>query len=386
MKLLPYAQQHISTEDVDAVSRALQQPAITRGSLVKEFEKCIADYCGATYAVAFNSGTSALMAAYAAVDAGPFDRVLSTPNTFVATVGAAVQRSATPVFIDTDPATGNMDLEQVTDNLDHPTSRGKTIVAPVHFTGNPVDVAAIEAQIKNPDTLIIEDAAHAIGSLYPNGKKVGCCEHSAITIFSFHPAKTITTGEGGMALTNDPALYHRLCLYRNNGMERDPKKLKGEATPWLYEVVELSGNFNFTELQAALGLSQMKRIDQFILKRQSLLNTYATLLEPLEHVKLLTPANNPAIAPHLCVVSIDFEHLKKNRADVMQRLLDQGITTQVHYIPVYRHPTFVAQMGDLTTYFPKTELYYSQALTLPLYYALEEADVERVVAALKDVL
>jgi UDP-4-amino-4,6-dideoxy-N-acetyl-beta-L-altrosamine transaminase len=386
LKFLPYAQQNISIEDTEAVCQALTQPAITRGPLVEEFEKAVANYCGASYAVAFKSGTAALMAAYAAVDVGPSDRLLSTPNTFVSTIGAAVQRSAVPVFIDIDVSTGNIDIEQLEYNLESSSTRGKTVIAPVHFAGIPVDVKAIDGMIKDPSTVIIEDAAHAIGSLYEDGSKVGSCRHSQITIFSFHPAKTMTTTEGGMAVTNDEELCRKLRLYRNNGIERDPKHLVGGAAPWYYEVVELTGNYNFTEIQAALGLSQLRRIDSFIEKRQKLVSAYAKGLAGMEHVRLLSGLESPSVAPHLCVVLIDFARLRKDRAKVMIALKEKGIGTQVHYIPVYKFPYFTASMGDISGYFPQTETYYSQALSLPLYYDLEEADVERVVKSLKEVL
>lgn len=385
-KFLPYAKQNISAEDIEAVTKALSKPTVTRGELVEEFENAMAEYCGASYAVAFNSGTAALQGAYGALDVGLQDRVLSTPNTFVASVGAAAQRSARPVFIDIDATTGNISLEQLGLNLDVERLRGKTVITPVHFAGQPVDVKAIDNMIKDPNTVIIEDAAHAIGSRFEDGSMVGCCQNSQITIFSFHPAKTMTTTEGGMATTNDEETYRRLRLYRNNGIERDPAYLQGSPTPWYYEVFELTGNYNFTEIQAALGLSQLRRLDTFIKKRQTLLNKYAEKLASLNGVRLLSGINNPNVAPHLCVVLIDFAKLKKDRAQVMTALKAKGIGTQVHYIPVYRFPVFANTMGDISEYFPQSELYYSQALSLPLYYDLEEEDVERVVAGLKEVL
>jgi dTDP-4-amino-4,6-dideoxygalactose transaminase len=385
-KFLPYAQQHISEEDIEAVSRALRQKMITRGPLVDEFENAMAEYCGATYAVAFNSGTAALMAAYAVTDVGPFDRLLSTPNTFVSTIGSAVQRSAVPVFIDIDASTGNIDIEQLQHNLDNGRSRGKTVITPVHFAGIPVDVHTIDDMVIDPSTIIIEDAAHAIGSAYDDGTKVGCCKHSQVTIFSFHPAKTMTTTEGGMAMTNDPEIYRRLCRYRNNSIERDQKYLKGTAAPWYYEVVDATGNYNFTEVQAALGLSQLSRLDTFIKKRQALVAAYATRLTSMNHVKLLRGLDSPGVAPHLCTVLIDFAALKKDRTKVMNALKEKRIGTQLHYIPVYRHPFFTASMGDISPYFPQMETYYAQALSLPLYFDLEEEDVERVVQSLKEVL
>lgn len=381
-KFLPYARQSISAEDMDEVRKALSQPIITRGQLVDAFENAVAAYCDAAYAVAFNSGTAALMAAYYAADIGTNDRILTTPNTFVSSVGAGMQRGANPVFVDIDRTTGNIDLKQLAFNINQPLSRGKTAIVPVHFSGIPVDVQAIDASLSNIDTVIIEDAAHAIGSHYKDGSKVGCCKWSQMTVFSFHPAKTITTGEGGMVTTNDPDLYRRLCLFRNNGLERDPLFLEGEAAPWYYEVVSLTGNYNFTEMQAALGLSQLKRLDAFVAQRQKLMRAYRQKLAGIEHVRLLSPAEEIQIAPHLCVVHIDFDALNTTRTAVMEALSARGIGSQLHYIPVYRHPFFVKRAGDISEYFPEMEFHYAQALSLPLYADLTENDVDEVVKAL----
>lgn len=382
---LPYAQQHISSEDINAVTKALTQPIITRGQLVDAFENRIADYCGAKYGVAFNSGSTALLAAYFAADLGHADRIVTTSNSFIASIGSGVQFSATPVFLDIDRDTGNLDLNQLQHNINQPSLRSKTVIVPVHFAGIPVDMEAVDGIISDSRTIIIEDAAHAIGSRYKDGQRVGCCAWSHMTVFSFHPAKTITTGEGGMVTTNDPELYHRLQLFRNNGIVREPELLKRNPGPWHYEVVALTSNYNFTEFQAALGLSQLERIDDFVSKRQALMRLYKQKLAAFEHIRLMAP-ENLFIAPHLCVVQIDFEAYKTNRSDVMFGLKDRGIGTQLHYIPLYRHPVFADKMGDVSEYFPQMEAYYEQALSLPLYFDLSEEDVETVVKNLKEVL
>lgn len=383
---LPYAQQHISKEDIESVQRALSQPYITRGPLVEAFEKEIAQYCGAQYAVAFNSATSALMGAYHAADVGANDRVITTPNSFVASVGPGIQRSATPVFVDIDLKTGNLDLEQVGFNINSRQSKGKTIVVPVHFSGIPVDVQAIDADIRDYRTVIIEDAAHAIGSCYKDGSKVGCCQWSQMTVFSFHPAKTMTTGEGGMVTTNDPDLYHRLRMFRDNGKEKDAPYISQAPAPGYYEVQFLSGNYNFTEMQAALGLSQFQRLEAFIQRRQQLMQQYRDQLSSFAHLRLFDLPDEQQIAYHLCVVQIDFAAYHTTREAVMEALHGMGIGTQVHYIPLYRHPFFKNLAGDISEYFPKMEQYYSQALSLPLYYHLRDEDIERVVSGLKKVL
>lgn len=377
-EFIPYARQSINASDLQSVSAALNSPLITRGPYVEKFEQSIADYCGATYAVAFNSGSTALLAACYAVKVNAFDRLISTPNTFVATIGSAVQFGATPKFLDIEPLTGNINLKQIEYTLEQPYSRGRPIIAPVHFAGIPVDVAAIDEALKDPEAIIIEDGCHALGSCYKSGKRVGSCEHSQMTIFSFHPAKTITTGEGGMVTTNDEQLYRNLKLYRNNGIERSSDYLENSPKPWYYEVQELTNNTHLTELQAALGLSQLDRLDAFISKRRQLVALYRKLLKGAPHLTLFTDEYDHRTAFHLFVVQIDFAAYHTTREHVMEALAAQGIGTQVHYIPVYSHPHFRRMCGDISDYFPAMEDYYAKALSLPLYFDLTFEQVERV--------
>lgn len=295
-------------------------------------------------------------------------------------------RGGVPLFIDIDRATGNLDAQQLLLNINMPSVNRKTVIVPVHFAGIPVDMQLIDRHIADPRTLVIEDASHALGSRYKDGSMVGSCRWSDMTVFSFHPAKTITTGEGGAVTTNNPALYQRLKLFRNNGIQRSPEFLQAEPAPWYYEVTALSSNFNFTDFQAALGLSQLKRIEAFIAKRRLLLNLYAKLLREVPHMKLLSCEKELFIAPHLCVVQIDFAACKKSRSWLMEELKQRGIGTQVHYIPLYRHPYFAQKGPDLAEHFPEMEAYYAQALSLPLYYDLSEEDVRMVVKELKALL
>lgn len=387
---IPYARQSISPEDIQAVAESLSGESITRGTRVNEFEQAVADYCNAKYAVAFNSGTSALLATCHVVDLTPHDRLITTPNTFVATVNAGMLRGATPIFVDIDLETGNLNLQQVKENLESfQSTRGRTVVLPVHFSGIPVDMQKLDGMICSPDTIIIEDAAHAIGSRYSDGQKVGCCAWSDMTMFSFHPAKTITTGEGGMVLTNNVDLYHRLKRFRNNGIERDPEYLEEDLADTFegyYEVAEMTCNYNFTDFQAALGLSQFKRLDDFIAKRRELIGLYRNLFRDLPDMKMFSSKMDEFTAFHLCVVQINFEAYKTTRAHVMSKLKEQGIGTQLHYIPVYRHPYFKKKSGDISEYFPNMETYFNQALSLPLYYDLTHEDVKRIVNTLKDIL
>ncbi len=384
---IPYAHQSIGQDEIDAVRKALSSDAITRGPEVEAFEHEFARYCGASFAVAFSSGSAALAAAYFAAETTSSDRLITTPNTFISTAGTALQQGARPVLIDIDRSTGNLNIELAIQAVNSPQSRGKPILTPVHFSGIAVDMEQLDSKLTNPDVIVIEDGAHAVGSNYPNGgAKVGSCAWSHMTIFSLHPAKTITTGEGGVVTTNSEEYYRRLKLYRNNGMERDPQHLVNDPAPWYYEVQSLSNNFNFTEFQAALGRVQLKRIDSFIAKRAELMKAYRGKLKDLPYVKMFSDAYDGHTAYHLCVVQIDFAARKTTRSKVMEQLKAKGIGTQVHYIPLYRHPYFLKKYGEMQELFPESEKYYAEALSLPLYYDLTLEQVDEVVKALKEAL
>ncbi|MBA3237129.1 MAG: DegT/DnrJ/EryC1/StrS family aminotransferase [Parachlamydiaceae bacterium] len=385
-EFIPYARQSISRADCNQMNRSLTSEFITRGPCVEKFEGEVARYCGSKFAVAFNSGSTALIAAFHAAKVNQFDRLISTPNTFIATIGSGIQCGASVTLVDIDPITANIDIEQVEQALSKRYSRGRPIVVPVHFAGVAVDIEAMDNLLKVPDALIIEDGCHALGSRYPNGRRVGCCDFSQMTVFSFHPAKTITTGEGGMVTTNDEELFHNLKLFRNNGIERSPPYLQEEPKPWYYEVHELTSNYNFTEFQAALGLSQLARIEEFIEKRRRLVAVYRKLLNGVPNISFLPEEYDSSTAFHLFVAKIDFEAYKTSRESVMEALYDEGIGTQVHYIPLYRHPCMIKILGDISSQFPEMERYYATALSLPLYFDLTFEDVERVVASLLKIL
>lgn len=380
---LPYARQSLTEEDIAECAKALQADLITRGPRVEEFEQAIAQYCGARYAVAFNSGSSALMATCFAANISPYDRFFSTPNTFAASIIGAMQRGASPIFVDIETKTGNLNLEHLQTNLNQPSSRGRDVVMGVHFAGIPIDMRRLSGMIRQADTIVIEDAAHALGSSYLDGTKVGSCEWSQMTVFSFHPNKAITTGEGGMVTTNDEELCHQLRLFRNNAIERNPAYLSAEITPWYYEVLEATGNFNFTDFQAALGMSQLKRLDRMAEKRRQLVSRYRTLLASFPHVKCLEYEDEGHVAYALFVVQIDFDACGVSRKELMLNMLEAGVGTQVHYIPLYRHPFIARDSGDISEYFPEMEAYYAKALSLPLHLQMEEKDVDFVVDTLQ---
>ena len=383
---LPYAKQSIHEEDLQSVAEALKGELITRGPLVQLFEQAVADYCNVPFAVAFNSGTAALMGAYFAARLTSFDRVISTPNTFIATVGAPLQMGIRPHFVDIDRSNGNLNLSQVANYLDFRSTRGRPFIIPMHFAGVAMDMGELDRQICNPDTIVIEDAAHALGSYYPTGQKVGSCAFSHMTMFSFHPAKILTTGEGGMVTTRNPELYHRLKLFRDNGIERMAPYISGSTAPGYYEVHSITGNFNFTSFQAALGLSQLKRLEDFISKRRMLVKRYRGHLKEIPHMTLFSDKQDNDTAFHLFVVQIDFHAYLTTREEVMQALKEKGIGSQIHYIPLYHHPVMRKDEWSDKWKYPETDAYYQQALSLPLYFDLTESDVDRICGDLLSIL
>lgn len=384
-KQIPYASQLIDEQDIAAVGAALRAAWITRGPEVAAFEEAIAGRVQARYAVAFNSGTSALSAAYSAAAVGKGDKIFTSANTFIGTLSGGLQRGATAHFIDIDADTGLIDLNSLEREINSPATRSKEVIVPVHFAGVSVDVCALSSLVRRLDTVIIEDAAQALGSCDPQGNPVGSCAFSDMTIFSFHPSKTITTGEGGMVTTNDHDLYHRLILFRDNGIERDPTYWQQQAAPWHYEVVDFTGNYHMNAFQAALGSSQLKKMDRFIALREKLRTKYIEELAGVETLQILKGA--PQTVCHLFIVKIDFSRLGISREEVMESLKKQGIGTQVHYIPLYRHPVFkTASDADFASFYPSAESYYASALTLPLHCQMDEKDVVRICQVVKELL
>jgi UDP-4-amino-4,6-dideoxy-L-N-acetyl-beta-L-altrosamine transaminase len=384
-KFLPYAKQHIDAEDIEYVTRACRAELITRGPFVVEFEQQVAAYCGAKWAVAVSNATCALYIAFQAASVSCADCMITTANSFIATPVAGMRLNASLHFIDIDRDCGNMHLLPVFEALPY-RSRGRYIITPVHFAGIAQDMKYLAQRLKVPNVLIIEDAAHALGSLYPGGQRVGSCAYSDMTVFSFHAIKNIATAEGGMITTNNETLHRRLLMLRNSGIVREKPELEQEESPWYYEVHEMSGNYHMSELQAALGLSQLKKLPQFVEKRRQIVKWYRHHLQDLPQVRLFDERHDILTAYHLLVVQIDFAAVGLTRTTLMQKLRDKGIGTQYHYLPLYRHPIIARRYGDLSTDYPEMEGYYRQALSLPLFYDLEEEDVIRVVQALKETI
>jgi UDP-4-amino-4,6-dideoxy-N-acetyl-beta-L-altrosamine transaminase len=373
---IPYGRQSIDADDERAVLSALRSDFLTQGPATGRFEADLAAFVGSRFAVAVSNATAGLHLAMAALDLGPGEGI-APPITFVATANAMAYVGLTPVFADIDAETLNLSPTAVRAAL---TERTR-VIAPVHFAGRPADMAAFQDIAAETGVRIVEDAAHAIGSEYAGGK-VGDCRHSDATVFSFHPVKTMTTGEGGAVTTNDPEVHERLVMLRSHGITRDPARLSEQPGAWWYEQQMLGFNFRMTEIQAALGSSQLRKLERFIDRRLAIVDRYQTAFADLAWLRRPRPAGSDRIGFHLFVVQIDFARIGRTRAEVMAALAAQGVGSQVHYIPVPRQPWYRQAHGEPAA-FPVADRYYDQALSLPLFPAMTDEEVERVIAAVR---
>ena len=382
--MIPYGRQDISQSDIDAVVNVLQSDFLTQGPMVPAFESKVANYCDAQYAVAVNSATSALHIACLALGLGPGDWLWTSPVTFVASANCALYCGAKVDFVDIDPQTYNMSASALEKKLISASKNGKLpkIVIPVHLSGQSCDMEAIYALSKKYHFSIIEDASHAIGATY-QGRSVGCCRYSDITVFSFHPVKIITTAEGGMATTNHQNLAKRMELFRSHGITREVTAMAHAFDgPWYYEQIDLGFNYRMTELQAALGISQMDRLDQFINRRHEVAARYEQLLSDLP---VLLPLQSPDVrsAFHLYIIRLKLSEINKTHLELFNTLREKGIGVNLHYIPVYRHP-FYKSMGFQSSEWVHSEDYYSNAISIPMYHGLTNEMQDRVVAAIHE--
>lgn len=380
--MIPYGRQNISDGDIQTVIEVLRSDFLTQGPQVPAFEKALADYCGVSHGVAVNSATSALHIACLALGLSPGDRLWTSPITFVASANCGLFCGATVDFVDIDPHSYNMcpkALEAKLIKAQHENTLPKVVI-PVHHTGQACDMQAIAALAKKYGFRIIEDASHAVGGRYRN-HAIGSCEFSDITVFSFHPVKIITSAEGGMALTNDQTLAHRMVELRSHGITRDRTRLTRDEGPWYYEQHNLGFNFRMTEIQAALGHSQLSRLNSFIERRHLIAHRYDSLLADMP---LDTPSRLPynVSAFHLYVILL---HDASKRRKVFEGLQAKGICVNVHYIPVHRQP-YYEHMGFHAGQFPAAENYYRRAISLPMYPDLADEQQDRVVSELKTVL
>ncbi len=383
---IPYGRQSISDADIEAVVEVLKSAWLTQGPAVQRFEQAVAGYCRAARAVAVNSATSALHIACLAAGLGPGDALWTSPNTFVASANCGLYCGAEVDFVDIDPCSRNMSVARLQEKLERAEREGKLpkVVIPVHFAGQSCDMEGISRLAARYGFVTIEDASHGIGGRYL-GEPVGNCRYSDMTVFSFHPVKVITSAEGGMVLTNSAALGERLLRLRSHGITSDPALMAEEPHgPWYYEQIELGFNYRMTDLQAALGESQMTMLDRFVARRHQLAQRYDQLLADLP---LALPRQHPDTfsAFHLYTVRLDSDAAGKSRKAVLEELRARGITAHVHYIPVHTQPYYRA-LGFAAGDFPEAERYYREALTLPLYPAMSEEQQDLVVTALRETL
>jgi UDP-4-amino-4,6-dideoxy-N-acetyl-beta-L-altrosamine transaminase len=383
---IPYGRQDINSKDIERVIEVLRSDWLTQGPSIERFERIVAEYCGAEYAVAVSNATAGLHIACLAANLGPGDYLWTSSNTFVASANCGLYCGASIDFVDIDPKTYNMSVNALEHKLAWAEREGKLpkVVIPVHFSGQSCKMERIAELAKQYGFRIIEDASHAIGGSY-NGKKVGSCQHSDMTVFSFHPVKIVTTGEGGMVLTNNKRLYDHLARLRTHGIIRDPNQMEGEPHgPWYYEQIDLGYNYRLTDIQAALGISQMERLDAFVERRHNLVSRYN---EALLELPVTLPWQDPHgySAFHLYVIRLRVDQITLTHRQVFEALRERGILVNLHYIPVHLQP-YYRLMGFQSGDFPEAESYYSEAITLPLYAGLSEQDQDRVVQALKGIL
>lgn len=376
---LPYAQQWVDEEDIGEVVKVLKSDFLTTGPKIEEFEKRFADYVGAKYAVSISNGTAALHAACFAAGINEGDEVITSPITFAASANCVLYQGGKPAFADINPKSYNIDVEDIERKI---TKKTKAII-PVDFTGQAVDIDGINEIAKKYGLVVIEDAAHSLGAEY-KGKKIGSLVD--MTTFSFHPVKHITTGEGGMITTNDEKLYNKLKLFRTHGITRDKEMLHNkEEGPWFYEQLELGYNYRMTDIQAALGISQLNKINGFLKRRREIAKKYDEYLKNIDGIILPYQESFSKSAWHLYVIQLELEKFKVGRKEIFEALQAENIGVNVHYIPVYYHP-YYKRLGYEKGLCPNAEKLYERIITLPLYPKMKDKDIEDVVNALDKVL
>lgn len=383
MKLVPYGRQEINQTDIDAVTAVLQSDYLTQGPAVPAFESAVAAYCGAGHAIAVNSATSALHIACLALGVGQGDIVWTSPITFVASSNCALYCGATVDFVDIDPRTYNLSLERLAEKLVLAQRSGRLpkVVIPVHLCGQACDMAGIHALSQQYGFRIIEDASHAVGGKYQN-EQIGNCRFSDITVFSFHPVKIITTGEGGLAVTQDPQLAKKMRMLRSHGISSAPEDIRARPAHevWNYQQIGLGFNYRMTDIQAALGLSQMTRLNSYIAQRHQLAARYD---EAFVDLPVIRPWQHPDVfsSYHLYPIRIPQSDTGKTQRQVYDALMSDGFNVNVHYIPVYRQP-YYERMGFKSGYCPAAESYYTETISLPIFPSLATTDQDRVIATL----
>jgi len=383
---IPYGHQFIDQADIAAVEAVLRSDYLTQGPAIERFERKVADYCGARYAVAVSSATAALHLGALALGVKPGDVVFTSPITFVASANCALYCGATPRFVDIEPSTVNLSVAALESALENAARKGETVrlIVPVHLAGQSCDMEAIQALARRYGVAVMEDAAHALGGKY-QGRPVGDCRYSDLTVFSFHPVKIITTGEGGMLTTQREDLYQKLLRLRTHGITRDPRFMENPSHgPWYYEQIELGFNYRMTDLQAALGASQMDKLEQFVARRRELADRYDALLKGFP-LRPLARSPHADSAWHLYIIRLNLDEINKSHREVFESMRSQGIGVQLHYIPVFLQPWY-RRMNIELGQCPEALQYYREAMSLPLFYGLTDEQQERVVQALSRAL
>ncbi|MDR2623050.1 MAG: UDP-4-amino-4,6-dideoxy-N-acetyl-beta-L-altrosamine transaminase [Methanobrevibacter sp.] len=370
IKFLPYGKQSIDEEDIKRVVETLKSDFITQGSKINEFEDKLAKYTNAKYVVTFNSGTSALHGAYFVYGLSREDELITSPNTFVATSNAALYLDVKPKFSDVELKTGNINVSKVKSEINEKTK----LIVPVHYGGNPVDLKPLHEIAEENDIKVVEDAAHAIGAEYDN-KRIGSCRYSEMTIFSFHPVKHITTGEGGAVLTNNEEYYEKLLAFRSHGVTKE--NLRNESHgDWYYEMHDLGFNYRITDIQTTLGISQLNKLDDFVKRRRGIAKTYDEIFENNPFFDTILENENGRSSYHLYPILLKDEYKNKKR-EMFSKLREEGLGVQVHYIPVYLQP-YYHDLGYKKGICPCSEEFYKKEISIPMYPSLSDEDVEYV--------
>ena len=384
--MIPYGRQWIDEEDIQAVVSVLRSDWLTQGPAIEQFEHVVAEYCGVKYAVAVSSGTAALHIACLAAGLGSGDVLWTSPNTYVASANCGLYCGATVGFVDIDPCSYNMSVHALEIKLENAKKMGNLpkIVIPVHFAGQSCEMDRISQFAKEYGFNVIEDASHSIGGSY-HGRRVGSCDFSDMTVFSFHPVKIITTGEGGMVLTNRKDLYDKLVCLRTHGITRDPEFMQGESDgPWYYQQIDLGFNYRITDILASLGISQMKRIDECVKRRRMIADKYRNALKDLP---LILPYQHTDTysAYHLFVILLELDKIEKSHRQVFEELRQRGIGVNLHYIPVHTQP-YYQRLGFRLGDFPQAEKYYQKTISLPTYYGLTDEKQDFVIESIRAVI
>lgn len=377
--MIPYGRQFLDDDDIRAVTAVLKSDRLTQGPVIPQFEAALASFCGAPHAVALSSGTAALHAACSCLDLAEGDEVIVPPLTFLATVNAPFLCGATPVFADVEEDTGNLSATA----LERAITPRTRVVIPVHFAGHPCDMDAIESVARRYGLHVITDAAHALGALYKE-KRIG--ELSEMAVLSFHPVKHITTGEGGMVLMREAEYRDRIVSFRHHSVIRDPGKLTRNDGPWYYEMSSPGYNYRITDMQCALGMSQLEKANEFIDRRRQIAALYDRLLGSSDLLDLPVERSYGRSSYHIFVIRLRLDRIRITRREVFDRMLRAGISCQVHYIPVHLQPFYSERLGTKRGDYPVAERFYERCLTLPLYYSLAEAEVGFVAETLLAIL